>query len=203
MSPFSKILLPAIAAVIVITAANRPAYSGEEFQLAQLPMQQTDDPHIQMMLDESVADKAVTWTVPEGWNEAKGKGMRMATFTPASGEAVECSVIALKGVAGGIEGNIQRWMYQIGLNLPPAAFQAYMDNLEMIATQDGTKAFYVDLAQFQDGQSDDTTSMIAGILQLPAQTVFFKMTGNLGAVKNNDARLRALIASVSANQSGW
>lgn len=193
--------IPAMIAAFVIVSAPYPAMAGEEFQLAQLPMQQTDDPHVQMMIDASAADAPLTWDVPDGWQEAKGKGMRMATFTPASGGSLECSVISLKGMAGGIEGNIERWMAQIDLSMPPMAFQSFMDNLETITTGDGNKAHYVDLAQFQQSQSEEATSIIAAILQLPTQTVFFKMTGPLGEVKKNDARLRALIASVTVNQA--
>ncbi|MCA9404382.1 MAG: hypothetical protein KC897_11410 [Candidatus Omnitrophica bacterium] len=205
MSKLTSYLIPAIVVTAAVFSAVPPAAaSGPEFQLAQLPMQmQTDDPHIQKMLDESVADAPMTWTTPDGWQEAKGSGMRMATFTPVTGEAVECSVIALKGMAGGVEGNIQRWMDQIDLSMPPELFAAYMDNLETVAISDGTEAYFVDLTQFQENAGEDTPSMIASILQLPTQTVFFKLTGPLGAVKNNAERLRALLASVTVKQSGW
>lgn len=57
--------------------------------------------------------RAVTWSVPVGWNAvAAAEPMRVATFAAGG---VEVSVAAFPGLAGGALANINRWRGQIGL----------------------------------------------------------------------------------------
>ncbi|MBZ0165867.1 MAG: hypothetical protein K8I00_03600, partial [Candidatus Omnitrophica bacterium] len=88
-----SMLTPLTAVFICLSLTPGPVEAVSpttEFQLAQLPLQQqTDDPHLQKMLDASVADAALSWTVPQGWNETKGAGMRMATFKSNDGDGME------------------------------------------------------------------------------------------------------------------
>lgn len=198
---FKKSIPLVLTAFLVCPFLAAPVAQAEsvdnQWQLAQLPMQQqTDDPHLQKMLDASVADAALTWTVPQGWNETKGAGMRMATFKSRDGDGMECSVVALKGMAGGIEDNILRWMTQIGLDVPGDQFTAFLKNLEQINIREDVSATVVDLTRLQDPEEVGRDSMIAAILQLPTETVFFKMTGSLGVVKQNEEQFRALISSL-------
>lgn len=186
-----------IGLTLTVNRVEAASLNGE-FQLAQLPMQQqTNDPHLQKMLDASVADATLTWKVPQGWNETKGSGMRMATFKSQKEDGMECSVIALKGMAGGIEGNILRWINQIGLDIPGDKFATFMQDLEIIEIRDDVSAYYINLSLLQDPGDTAGDSMIASILQLPTETVFFKMTGSLGAVRQNEDQFRALITSLS------
>ncbi len=56
------------------------------------------------------------WTLPAGWSEEAGSGMRFATLRPAHGD-VDVSVTRLQGAAGGLLPNVNRWRGQLGL--PP------------------------------------------------------------------------------------
>lgn len=64
------------------------------------------------------AQKPVTWSLPEHWHEGEASGPRYATIEVGHGEpALELSVTAFPGEAGGIQANINRWRDQLGL--PP------------------------------------------------------------------------------------
>ncbi len=58
-----------------------------------------------------------TWTLPEGWTQEAGSGMRFATVKMDPTHDVELSVSQLEGDAGGLLANVNRWRSQ--LNLPP------------------------------------------------------------------------------------
>jgi hypothetical protein len=61
-------------------------------------------------------EKPVSWTLPEGWQEEKGKQLRYATIYPdAKNKALEMTVVALGREAGSLLANINRWRGQIGL----------------------------------------------------------------------------------------
>ena len=50
-----------------------------------------------------------TWDVPQGWKQEAGTGMRLATFHLLSDEkAIDCSLVSLGGMAGGLEANLRR-----------------------------------------------------------------------------------------------
>lgn len=61
-------------------------------------------------------DKGLKWTLPKGWTETGGSGMRFATLKPAGSGQAEVSVVVLPGAAGGELANVNRWRGQIGLS---------------------------------------------------------------------------------------
>jgi len=92
-------------------------------------------------------DEKPQWTLPEGWRQKAGSGMRFATleFGPAD-KPLELTVIPL-GVPPGessayVLSNVNRWRQQ--LQLPPIAAGELDKQTEKIAL-DGTTATAVDL----------------------------------------------------------
>lgn len=63
---------------------------------------------------------ALAWSLPDGWSEEAGSGMRIATLRPAMYPSVEVTIIALEGPAGGELANVNRWREQIGLPIVEA-----------------------------------------------------------------------------------
>lgn len=163
---------------------------------AQMPMQQTDDPQMQQMLNNSVASAELVWNAPKDWVESLGSGMRMATFTVDGEQGLQCSVIALKGMAGGIDSNVSRWMSQVAIDVDEPTFQSYIDGLEVVDTKGGLKAHIVDLSVLQDGYDGLSDSMLASIIRLENKTVFFKMTGSLDQINGQKQNFQSLISSL-------
>lgn len=78
-------------------------------------------------------DNEPTWTLPEGWREAKGRGGRFATLLLGAKDApVEMSVMNL---GGSVLDNVNRWRGQLGLGrvtqdeLPKTTKEVKMDDL--------------------------------------------------------------------------
>jgi len=92
-------------------------------------------------------DEKPQWTLPEGWRQKAGSGMRFATLEFGSADqAIELTVIPL-GVPPGepsayVLSNVNRWRQQ--LQLPPLAAEELDKQTEKIEL-DGTTATAVDL----------------------------------------------------------
>ncbi len=165
-----------------------------------------DDPHQQMalpgmssgqemqdMLDASVARPALSWDVPDGWRQEEGSGMRLATFR---GKGIECSIVSLGGLAGGVQPNVARWIRQINVPaLPDSKLGQFLSSQENIQAKGKFSVNIIDLTELTS--SDQLPSMIAAIAQLPEMTVFVKMTGNKQAVIKNRAHFKALCQSLN------
>lgn len=85
------------------------------------------------------------WTLPEGWSERTGTGMRYATITvDADGKSLEMSVIPLPSGGGNPEEytlrNVNRWRGQ--LELPTIGLDELAEHTEQL-TVDGVTATMV------------------------------------------------------------
>ena len=118
------------------------------------------------------AGGGLKWTLPKGWAEEKGGGMRFATLKATVAGKVDISVVVLAGAAGGELANVNRWRGQIGL--PP------IDDKALGAARTVVKAKAGSVAVFDftsDGQTK--TRMVTGLLSTPdGSTWFLKMVGD-------------------------
>lgn len=118
----------------------------------------------------STEGRALAWTLPKGWTQGPGDGMRFATLKPAAQERIEVSVVVLPGSAGGELANVNRWRGQIGL---PAIDEAALGSMRrMLRTRAGPVSVY-------DFSSEGETKsrVVAGLAVAAGNTWFIKMTG--------------------------
>jgi hypothetical protein len=122
------------------------------------------------------AQGSLKWSLPKGWSETPGTGMRYATFqSPVAGK-LEATVVVLPGPAGGELANVNRWRGQIGLpNFDEAALAKSRAVLK-------TKAGALNVYDFtSEGQTK--SRMVAGYITTPdGNTWFLKMTGDAAPV---------------------
>jgi len=119
---------------------------------------------------------ALKWSLPKGWTEAPGSGMRYATLTPPGAGKLEMSVVVLPGPAGGEPANVNRWRGQIGL--PPLEDDALLATRKTVASKAGAVAVY-DFTSLGDVK----TRMVAGLLATTdGNTWFFKLMGDADPV---------------------
>jgi hypothetical protein len=119
---------------------------------------------------------ALRWTLPRGWTETGGSGMRYATLKPSTQGQIDVSVVVLPGVAGGELPNVNRWRGQIGL--PPIDEAALAAARKPVRCKVGT----VSVFDFES-EGQKRTRMIAGLLTTAdGNTWFLKMVGDSGAV---------------------
>ena len=86
-------------------------------------------------------DGKLDFTPPEGWQRGPGRsGGVVATVKSADGKQ-EVSLTHLPGMAAGVEGNLTRWLGQIGLKPGPDDVKTYTKAVE----SNGVKGVRVDL----------------------------------------------------------
>lgn len=93
------------------------------------------------------------WSMPAGWNQKPGSGMRFSTLTIGVEAPLEVTVIALPGDEGPLPpqllANINRWRNQ--LTLPPIALTDLETDARQVTTKDGSVATVVDYTGVSSG----------------------------------------------------
>ncbi len=150
------------------------------------------------LIAQPTSQNLLVWVSPEGWKQEAGTHMRMATFHPiADPSAVDCSIIALGGPAGGPEANLNRWMGQLGLQVSDDHLKQLLTSAQDIKTKDGLEGKVFDFAILQTQGLPSDKSMIAAMITVDQTTVFVKMTGSLGSVKQNKDNFLKLLGSMT------
>ena len=145
----------------------------------------------------------LAWDLPSGWTESPNKSsMRLATFTAGSGEgSIECSIVSLGGMAGGVKENIRRWMWQVNIaEISDAKFDEFIAQQEQITTLGKFATTIIDLTQLQSNVDNSNPSIIAAILILDDKTVFIKMTGKRAVLIAHRQKFEALCKSLRYDQ---
>lgn len=128
---------------------------------------------------EAPAEKprGLAWTLPAGWKELPGNGIRLATLVPPGGLKTEGTVVALPGDSGGELANANRWRGQIGLTPVDEA------GLAGARTTVATKLGPVSVYDFTSG-GETRSRLIAAIVKTGDTTWFFKLMGEAGATES-------------------
>ncbi|MDE3032153.1 MAG: hypothetical protein KGI56_00690 [Acidobacteriota bacterium] len=136
------------------------------------------------------ARAGLKWTLPKGWSQEPGSGMRFATLKPPVAGKLDVSVIVLPGPAGGELANVNRWRGQMGL--PPLDASAEAAQRTIVKTKAG------DLAVFDfTGQAPDKGRMVAGLITTSdGNTWFLKMAGDPGPVEQAKPEFMRLMGSI-------
>jgi len=150
------------------------------------------------LISQPTSQNLLAWGRPEGWKEEAGTHMRMATFHQiADPNAIDCSIIALGGPAGGPEANLSRWMGQLGLQAPDDSLKKLLMSAQDVTTKGGFQAKVFDFTVLQPQGSPSDKSMIAAMITVDQTTVFVKMTGSIGSVKQNKDNFLKLLGSIT------
>jgi hypothetical protein len=130
------------------------------------------------------------WTLPKGWTEGAGGGMRYATLKPPVPGKVELSVVVLPGPAGGELNNVNRWRGQIGL--PPVDEAALDGTRKTVKTKIGPVSVF-DFTS--EGQVK--SRMVAGLItSADGNTWFLKLTGDADPVGKAKADFMKLLETL-------
>lgn len=140
------------------------------------------------------------WETPEGWTEAPHtSGMRLASFTVKEGdkEAV-CTIITLRGEAGGLQANVMRWLGQIAG--PTAAGEdtvnQLLDKQEKFLTEGGFPAVFIDYNPIVP--TPQGKSILVVVITVQGNSVFIKMTGEKSLLEENKTKFLALSRSFTS-----
>jgi len=166
--------------------------------MGKLPtQQQTNDPHVQRMLDDSVAKVDLHWTLPENWKLEKAGGMRMAAFSSMEDDPISCTIVSLGGMAGGLKANVIRWMRQVNItDVSDPKINQFLEEAPQLLSEGDLTIKMIDLLKLQGGDEGDTKSLMAGIIEGQDKTIFIKMTGSIAAIKRNSDKFKSLCLSL-------
>ena len=123
----------------------------------------------------------MSWRIPPGWSQTGSSGLRFATIKPSTGGGPDVSITQLKGDAGGLLANINRWRKEVGLG--PIAQDDLSEHWKEFAAGDisGT------LVEIVGSGSNPLRSTIVR-LPFKGDTWFFKMIGPASEIeKHRDA----------------
>jgi hypothetical protein len=137
------------------------------------------------------------WTVPESWKELPGDNLRLATFHLLADEkAMDCSIVSLGGMAGGMEANLSRWLGQ--LEIAPASnnLPKLMKTVQSFKTVGGLDAQVYDFNVLRNSSDVHAKSMLAAMLLMGNETVFIKMVGSARDLKDNREAFLNLVRSL-------
>ncbi len=136
------------------------------------------------------------WQVPEGWSEAPPTAMRIGNFKLASSPETECYLTLLKGAAGGVDANINRWRRQMGqpeLKAEEIAALPKVDTLGQTAPLVEITGSFTGMA----GQQFPDYTLMGIVAVLTDQTLFVKMTGPAAVVKAEKDHFLSFCKSLS------
>jgi len=142
-------------------------------------------------------DDKIRWTVPESWVEQPPSSMRIGSFTygAKNGQAVDISVVALPGDAGGLLANVNRWRSQIELSpLDDAGLQKAMQKLPL-ADREIVMVEFVSADNLIEGTYK--IRLVAAVLLVEDTSYFFKMTGEDSAVNENGGQFIGFLETLT------
>lgn len=133
---------------------------------------------------------SLKWSLPKGWSQLPGEGMRFATFKAPFAGKLEATVVVLPGPAGGELANVNRWRGQIAL---PALDEAALAKARTLLK---TKAGALNVYDFTS-EGGAKSRMVVGYIASPdGNTWFLKMTGDLDPVAKAKPDFMNLLGSL-------
>jgi hypothetical protein len=139
---------------------------------------------------------AIRWQVPSNWQEQPGGGVRRGSFlvAGAGGAKAEMSVISFPGDVGGDLANVNRWRGQI--QLPPVSEADLPKAFSRVAGPAGEFLVVDLLSDAPILEGGHQARVLGAILKQPAQTWFFKLTGDADLVASQREAFVGFLKSV-------
>jgi len=130
-------------------------------------------------------------TLPEGWTEKPGSGMRMLSYAIA-GSDIDFYLISLQ--MGDVPSNVNRWRGQVGLaSLSPEAVAKQVESFRV----GGHEAKYIEIYNEKNGKG-----IVAAIVERTPEYWYFTAKGSLGELKGHSTEIRAFLESVKLEGHG-
>ena len=140
------------------------------------------------------------WQVPEGWSEVPATSMRIGNFKIAASPEAECYLTVLKGAAGGVDANINRWRRQMGQPELKAEEIAALTKVDIL----GQPAPFVEVAGSftgMAGQQFQDYTLMGAVAALADQTLFIKMTGPTAVMTAEKDHFQAFCKSLTVTEA--
>ena len=137
------------------------------------------------MTAQMPTDSGFTSTLPEGWAEVAGSGMRKQSYTIA-GTSIDFYLISLS--MGDVPSNVNRWRGQVGL--APASAEEITGDVAAFPAG-GHTVSYIEIYNDEGGKG-----IIAAIIDLEPQYWYFTAKGSVDELKANADGIRSFLESI-------
>lgn len=131
--------------------------------------------------------------LPDGWETVPATSMRTLNFLV--GGAAECYAALLKGPAGGVSANINRWRQQMGR--PPLSAEeiSNLPKIELLGRQASMIEIEGDYTGMMGG-ANPGYMLIGVVADLTGQTLFIKLVGPKGVVSAHEENFASFCRSL-------
>lgn len=137
------------------------------------------------MAKQAPASPGFTATLPAGWKETPGSGMRKVSYS-IEGTTIDFYLISLS--MGDVPSNVNRWRGQVGL--APAAPEDIAKDVQTFKA-DGHDVNYVEIHNPDGGKG-----IIAAIVDLSPQFWYFTAKGSVEELQAKASEIRAFLESI-------
>lgn len=141
---------------------------------------------------ELPATDALKWDVPEGWQVAEQRPMRVVTLNVG---ASECYISVLGGQAGGVEANINRWCGQLGNEPLSAEAIEALEKVDVLGAPCALVKLEGDY-QGMGGPVQTGYGLLGVVRATEAQSLFVKMVGPKDEIAAQADNFRAFVRSL-------
>ena len=140
--------------------------------------------HVEMTAQAPVGS-GFTSTLPEGWVEVPGSGMRKVSYS-IEGTSIDFYLISL--MMGDVPSNVNRWRGQVGL--ADVAPEEIAQDVQAFQAG-GHDVKYIEIYNTEGGRG-----IVAAIIDLAPQYWYFTAKGSVAELQANAADLRAFLESI-------
>ena len=185
----SKIMIALFSVFLLILAS---CDSGDSIRSYE-----EESPQAQAKTEEPASANQLRWDTPEGWTQGENtSSMRLATFTVGENEGKTiCTIVPLKGEAGGLKANVLRWLGQLKIQLQSEEeLNAFLDQKISFTTKGEFSGVLVDFTTL--APKADDISMLVGIIKISDTSLFVKMSGARDILIANRPALESLCKSI-------
>lgn len=145
--------------------------------------------------------KPVQWSVPDGWSEEPGSGMRLASLYPdPTNQDIECTIIQLGPEAGNLEANVVRWLGQLGITDPDdEILSEFLSRQKRFQTEDHHQGVLINFAEYPLDNIE--VGMLAAMIRFESFVIFVKLMAPPHVINSVKADFFQLCQSFSGPSS--
>ncbi|MCF7817278.1 MAG: hypothetical protein K9M54_05290 [Kiritimatiellales bacterium] len=171
----------------VVPKQPAPPQAAPGMMGAQSDMEAVTAAHAAMAA-QAPAGPGYTSTLPEGWAEVPGTGMRKVSYT-IPGTSIDFYLISL--AMGDLPSNVNRWRGQVAL--APASAEEIGQAVQTLAIE-GHPSSYIEIYNEEGGKG-----IIAAIVPVEPQYWYFTAKGSVDELKAHAGAIRTFLESLKIN----
>jgi hypothetical protein len=135
----------------------------------------------------------ITYDLPEGWVDAGGGGLRLATLRTGQGTGADVDEVTIIAASGSLEGNVARWQEQLTPGGSAEAVERALASAERVETADGTATIVL----LEDGAAEDRQAILAAMLPIDESgAIFVKLKGSADRARTLREPFTSLVRSI-------